>query len=276
MAFPVKLLMSGRLAKMQELEKPYIKALIEHFKPVGDVLEIGFSEVSAEEVQKYQPKSHTIIENDPEVTQKARRISHLTIIEDSWKNALGKLGEFDAIIINGYPLASAQRQMLAITELQHAKVLLEEEKKIVKMVEEKIPDLTSIKYSDEDLDAFFAEADNEMYEELLRFLSDLKTSGQITEKQHQKCLKKYGRMKPESALISFWKNPSHFFEFFSKCLKKHLRKEGRLCCYIDKAASKYDDPQFFNQIITNPSLNYEEKAITVNSSEALMMMIQKL
>jgi len=261
---------------MDELEKPYIKALIEHCKPGGDVLEIGFSEWSAIEIQKYQPKSHTIIESDPQLIKKACAISNLTLIEDSWENAFENLGDFDAIVMKGYPLAATVKQKLASTELQHAKKLLENEKKVVKMVEETVPNLTTMKYSDEDLDAFFTEVDKGMEEELLHFLDGLKMNGQISQQQYQVCHEKYVLVKPENVLVAFWKHSSHFIDFLSKCLEKVLRKKGCLCCYIDNVASKYDDPQFFNQIITNPTLNYEEKAISVNSSNALIMMIQKI
>ena len=48
---------------MMKWEKPYMKKLINNLKPKGDVLEIGFGfGYSADEIQKYNIKSHTIIE----------------------------------------------------------------------------------------------------------------------------------------------------------------------------------------------------------------------
>ena len=53
---------------MMEWEKPYMKALIKKLNPKGDVLEIGFGlGYSANEIQKYKIKSHTIIEADPTI-----------------------------------------------------------------------------------------------------------------------------------------------------------------------------------------------------------------
>ena len=48
---------------MMEWEKPYMNKLIKHLEPKGHVLEIGFGlGYSANRIQKYDIKSHTIIE----------------------------------------------------------------------------------------------------------------------------------------------------------------------------------------------------------------------
>ena len=57
------LLKDGKFQVMMEWEKPYMHACIDALKPFGDVLEIGFGlGYSAERIQTYHPKSHTIIE----------------------------------------------------------------------------------------------------------------------------------------------------------------------------------------------------------------------
>lgn len=260
---------------MEEIEKIYTQSLIQHFKPVGDILEIGFCESSALEIKKHRPKSHTVIESDPHRAEKAKTLSFLTLIESAWTHAFASLGDFDAIIINGYPAAATPKQKVAIVHFEQAKHLLEEEKKIVKMVEEIVPNLMSIQYSDEDLDSFLAKVDPGMEENVLRFLESLRNNGQILQSQYEQCLETYDLMQKKPVLYSFWKYPDHFLQFLSLSTAK-LRKGGRLCCYIDKNSSKYDDPKFFAQIITNPSLNYEEKTIHIASSEALMMLLQKV
>lgn len=63
----------GNLQVMMEWEKPYMEACIDALKPIGDVLEVGFGlGYSSTRIQKYHPKSHTIIECDPTVVQKAK------------------------------------------------------------------------------------------------------------------------------------------------------------------------------------------------------------
>ena len=58
---------------MMEWEKPYMEACIDFLKPKGDVLEIGFGMgYSATQIQKYNPKSYTIVECDPIVIEKCK------------------------------------------------------------------------------------------------------------------------------------------------------------------------------------------------------------
>ena len=59
---------------MMEWEKPYMEACIDKLQPKGDVLEIGFGMgYSATQIQKYKPKSHTIIEMDKTVIKKLKK-----------------------------------------------------------------------------------------------------------------------------------------------------------------------------------------------------------
>ena len=61
------------LQVMMAWEKPYMEACVDALKPSGDVLEIGFGlGYSATQIQKYSPKSHTIIECDPVVIERER------------------------------------------------------------------------------------------------------------------------------------------------------------------------------------------------------------
>ena len=56
------LLQDNKHQVMMEWEKPYMEACIDKLQPKGDVLEIGFGMgYSATQIQKYKPKSHTII-----------------------------------------------------------------------------------------------------------------------------------------------------------------------------------------------------------------------
>ena len=78
---------------MMEWEKPYMEACIDFLQPKGNVLEIGFGMgYSATAIQKYNPKSYTIIECDPIVIKKckewAKNYNNVTIIEAKWQEVI--------------------------------------------------------------------------------------------------------------------------------------------------------------------------------------------
>lgn len=94
---------------MMEWERPYMKAIIDRLAPTGDVLEVGFGMgYSADEIQKHNISSHTIIEGDPNVLKKlkkwARKQKHkVIIIEGMWQDKLNSLGKFDSIFFDDAP-----------------------------------------------------------------------------------------------------------------------------------------------------------------------------
>jgi len=95
---------------MMEWERPYMIKLIEHLKPKGDVLEIGFGlGYSANAIQKYKIKSHTIIESDKNVLKKLKtwakkQKNKVIIVEGFWQNELKKLKKFNSIFKDDAPL----------------------------------------------------------------------------------------------------------------------------------------------------------------------------
>ena len=95
---------------MMEWEKPYMEACIDFLEPKGDVLEIGFGMgYSATQIQKYNPKSYTIIECDPIVIKKckqwAKQYDNVTIIEAKWQEVIttNKLGKYDEVFFDDFP-----------------------------------------------------------------------------------------------------------------------------------------------------------------------------
>jgi guanidinoacetate N-methyltransferase len=95
---------------MMEWERPYMEHCINTLFPSGDVLEIGFGlGYSANQIQKYPIKSHTIIECDTTVLKVAREWANnqpnpVNIIHGTWQNALNILGSFDYIFYDDYPI----------------------------------------------------------------------------------------------------------------------------------------------------------------------------
>ena len=103
------LLQDNKHQVMMEWEKPYMEACIDKLQPKGDVLEIGFGMgYSATQIQKYKPKSYTIIEMDPIVIKRlkkwAKDYDNVIIIEGTWQEKIHDLGKFDEIFFDDFPL----------------------------------------------------------------------------------------------------------------------------------------------------------------------------
>ena len=108
------LLSSTKAQVMMEWEKPYMESCIDKLEPSGDVLEIGFGlGYSANRIQSFKPKSHTIIECDPVVLQKletwAKDKKNIIIVKGKWQEKLFKLGTFDEIFMDDYPLEITEK-----------------------------------------------------------------------------------------------------------------------------------------------------------------------
>jgi hypothetical protein len=89
------------------LEQPTLIACIDALQPFGDVLQIGFgSGCAANHIQAYRPLSHTIIEADPAVAQRARRwakdYSNVRVVEKNCHLVLPQLKLFDVIFLNDH------------------------------------------------------------------------------------------------------------------------------------------------------------------------------
>ena len=105
------LLQDNKHQVMMEWEKPYMEACINKLQPKGHVLEIGFGMgYSATQIQKFKPKSYTIIECDKTVLKKckewAKNYDNVTIIESTWQEAVvhKKLKVYDEIFFDDQPL----------------------------------------------------------------------------------------------------------------------------------------------------------------------------
>ena len=73
----------------------------------GDILEVGFGMgISANYIQSHNISSHTIIENHPQVIEKAiewsKDKSNITIISESWYDVRDSLGTYDGILFDTY------------------------------------------------------------------------------------------------------------------------------------------------------------------------------
>ena len=220
------------------MNKKCIEAWLDEIRPFGHILEIGGK--TALPLQPFRPSSYTRIE--------------------SWQTDLSPLGTFDWILYNGEPIEKAH--------VETGSLLLKEGKKVVQGIQEMIPQLSKIRYTDRDLDAFREQMGAAQKPYLSRFLSELLESGQITESQYERQVEKGGLKKsvPPKATAQ----EDTLFECIQECLR-HMLKGARFSCLIG-AASKYEDPRFFEHIIANPSLDYQEKMV----GTAQYLLIEKL
>ncbi|MGC2595599.1 MAG: hypothetical protein WA347_04905 [Rhabdochlamydiaceae bacterium] len=277
------LIKDGKFQVMMEWEKPYMEACIDALSPFGDVLEVGFGlGYSSDQIQTYPLKSHTIIEYHPEIAARARqwaeRYPNVIIIEDTWQNALPKLGIFDCIFFDDYPLQSEQEMQKIQEESTHSQLLLKKGEQLFKEVEKALPFLSEIKYSDEDLSALIKEIPLEQkgeVQQLSRFLKELCDGRQISEEQFQNLLdlfvreEKLSKEERDALLKKREKNQlgispnERLFTFLNQCLDAHMRKDSRFSCFLSSAVSKYQDDKFINEIITNPFLDFHEEEIVL-------------
>ena len=277
---------------MMEWEKPYMEACVDALKPFGDVLEIGFGcGYSASHIQTYKPKSHTIIEYHPVVLKKAyefaKKHKGVKIIEDTWQNALCSLGVFDCVFFDDYPLESPEETQFFQSAGEKANKLLEKGQKFLKKLQSQFSFLKDMKYKDTDLEYFFKNLKNKSKvdpEHYLPFFGDLLKKGNITDSQFQCVVERLENEKMITFLIKqryFEKlerekeaktteksqRSDRLFDFLTQCLAHHMKKGSRFSCYLDNPSSKYEDEMFFQNVITNPELEYKEEKIQVEVPE---------
>ena len=104
------LLDSNNEQVMMQWEKSYMETCIDLLQPTGDVLEIGFGMgYSATQIQKYNPKSYTIVECDPTVIERckqwSKKYNNVTIIEARWQEVIctDQLKKYDQVFFDDFP-----------------------------------------------------------------------------------------------------------------------------------------------------------------------------
>ncbi len=248
-------------------EEPSLKALIDPLIPSGNILEVGFG-YSSHRLQAYHPKQLTIIEPDPasaaNAIRWAKKHPHIFVLEETWENSLGKLGTFDALFF--YHSGAAVSR-----ETGHA--LVKQGKALLAKVGEQLPHLAKTRYSNEDIEDFFTQVGQHQPKELANFLYELKESGQISSEQYENITSKHNLEKKHSHPIRMPEiGKDTLVPFLEACLIKHTRKGSRIFCFSTNPVSKYESPEFFDRIITNPNLEYQEKMI----GEGLVSIVEKL
>lgn len=270
-----------------EWEKLYVEAIIDHLCPVGDVLEVGFDfGYSAAHTQTYHPRHHTIIEAEPETAERAIKWAGnntvITIIQDRWKNILPTLGVFDTIFYNDFdPEFEAEKKQYC----EMGESVVRQGRAVIENAKQQFPQMMNMRYSDADIEEFFNQVGQFQAKEMETFLQELAKNEQLSMEQYNKLLLKYDlgkkTVQPNKASQ---RQKSCLLQFLDACLKDHMRKGSRFSCFAPSPTSKFEDPEFFASIITNPNYDYEEKLIPVdvpkscdyyNYNEALIMVVTK-
>ncbi|MES2121418.1 MAG: hypothetical protein V4492_01415 [Chlamydiota bacterium] len=252
-------------------------ALLELLDLSADVLQIGFIKKEfATEIQLKQPKSHVVVESRPERLHNAIKWSkknrQAKILQGSWEAVLPSLSKFHAIVVE-----EGDATPVSGRETQHAHVLLEKGAKLTQYVEEAVPGLNERKYSDQDLEEFCQHYASAQHSQISHFLAELKAKGQITGQQYEHVVAKYQLSRVDVAIAAKKaKAANPVFPFVSECLN-HLDNGGKFAMLLKEGASYFEDPQFFESIVTNPHLDYQEKTLKLSAGrESLAMLIEKL
>lgn len=269
---------------MLEWKQLYTEAIINALNPIENVLEIGFG-YAAECIQSHHPKTHTIIESNPQIIEEARRWANLKpnvkIVEGKWETALPSLGTFDAIFFNDY---RSEQDMVVMNFLFPESTVQTsvEAKYLLGLLEQQMSQMT-MQFSDQDIEDFFQKIGQFNLSEMPVFFQKLQSNGNISKIQYENIMKKYPSVKVSEVQKS---NPSNqdskkdnMLVFLLECLKNHINKNGRFSTFLSNQVSKYEDSNFFDAIITNPDIDYKESSVPINTSdkirEALIMLVEK-
>lgn len=277
-----------KLKILAEWKKLYSEALINALHPTGDVLQIGFgTDFAAEQIQKHHPKTYTIIETNPEIAKMAKKWAsqkqNVKIIEGNWNTALPKLGTFDAIFFNEYPIEYEIAIMNVLFPEDTFKTS-KEVKKLINSVEEQLSGL-SLQFTDKDIEKFYQDIGRYHMNEMPTFFQNLKENENITKEQYDHAVKKYhlseqqgqnqnkDQGKPEEQAAN------NMLSFLSECLKRHMNNNAAFVSFLDSQTSKYENSQYYENIISNPHINYNESKIQIKTSdhprEGLIAIIKK-
>lgn len=271
-----------KLKLFEEWKKMYSEALIKSLKPAGDVLQIGFDEIAAEQIQGFHPKSHAIIVSNPEAIKKAlqwaKAHANCSVIEGNWKSVLSKLGNYKTIIFSEY-MPSDVTSTINYLFSDEIMTEVEKTKELLKTMGEELANVP-MRYSDNDLEEFYKKIGQYNQGQLASFFKNLAKNKNITEEQYEKIIKKHKLDSPGLKNQEVPLPPAEpMLECLEVCVKNHMAVGSRFCSFLNNVTSKYEDSQFFEKIITNPHLEYKENIIPLKvggkNYDALVMTVEK-
>lgn len=277
-----------KLRILFEWRQLYAETLIDALKPTGNVLQIGFSHgFAAEHIQKHHhPKTHIIIEANPEVFAKAtiwaNGRKNINVIQGKWEDILATLGTFETIFFHDYPSPDHDIAIMNFLFPEYTLKASNEAKKLLSSLEEQMSKLT-VKFTDQDIEDFYQKIGKSNPNEMPAFFNKLKDNKNISDIQYEK-YKKYFDIEQHKQLVK--PNPKeiinkadNMLEFLEECLKNHMMKGSRFSAFLNSQKSKYEDSQFFDNIITNTDIDFQENYVPIKMSdktrEALIILVEK-
>jgi len=101
---------------MQDWERPLMKEMAKIAATThGHVLEIGFGMgISATYIQEHGVASHTIVECNEDIVRafeewrKSYPQRDIRIVQGRWQEEVGRLGPFDSVLFDAYPMSEAE------------------------------------------------------------------------------------------------------------------------------------------------------------------------
>jgi hypothetical protein len=265
-----------------EWRKLYSEALIDALNPKGAVLQIGFGQgFAADRIQKFKPTKHVIIESNPQTFEEAKKWANkklnVVLVQDTWENALANQGDFDALFVDDRPTVEDNIAVTYFLFPEETRQTSEEVQKLLISLEKQIKELAP-KFSNQDIEDFYQKTGQYNLAELPRFFQKLRENGNISQKQYEGALKKYLSAPQKADSATQTKKTDSLLRFLEKALG-HMSKGGRLTAFLGKQTSKYEDAQFFDEIITNVDLDYTENAVSIKMSDTtrqgLIILIEK-
>lgn len=275
-----------KLKILMEWKKLYVEALTNALKPTGDVLQIGFgTDFTAEQFQKQHPKTHTIIEANPEMAEAAKKWANkkenINIIKGQWRTVLPKLGTFDAIFFNEYPL---EHEIAIMNFLfpEDAHKTSKEVKKLINSVEEQLSQL-SLQFTDKDIEDFYQNIGQHYPNKMPAFFQKLKDNGNISKAQYDHAFKKYHfsdlHKANKNKETAEEKATDNMLMCLEECLKRHMNKNGCFSSFLNSQTSKNDESQYSDDVISNPHIDYKESTVHIKTSdhprEGVIVLIKK-
>ena len=265
-----------------DFETHYIEAVIGALQPEGALLQIGFGNGWASQLLRERPlRAHVLIEADEGLAKKARAASpQAVVIQGEWRPALSKLGQFDTVFSQEPSLA---RQWDMIAKLQAESLHWKEAQQRERALKERLQAFASVRFTKRDFDEFYQTVGCRHPDQVPAFLLGLKEQGQVDAQTYDAIVRDYPQAAPpsESKRFDFANSIDPFYAILEECLNHHMKDKSRYSALVAGPVSRYEDPRFFERVITHPYICYseEEKIFPVpgpgGDGRALVMVVEK-
>jgi hypothetical protein len=265
-------------SKQSAWQVAILENVLETSKSLGNTLQIGYGSALPLEVIGLLDFTHyTIITENQNIPLTIEKRSSVTLSKESWQEMLDKCDLFDTIIFNGL---NFEKTTILQEEKGKGLLLMKEASRVLSSVNESLPHLTTIQYAIEDLTSFFDEVKSSGCETLSRFANELKSNRQISDESYKLLQKKYALIDSAASTIA-----RREIDPISACLFSSLtgplKQGGRFIAICPDCISKFEDPLFFEKVITDPNYNFSESTLSYQngsdpSCEVLVYVVEKV